>query len=375
MYFNLKKLPDICDISTGKHNANHATENGKYRFYTCANQFTYCDTKSFSGENIIVPGNGDIGLVFYYNGEFDAYQRTYVLSNIKINARYLYYHLLYQWKHVNKSKQYGSTVRYVRISNFNSYEVPVPSSLEQERIVAKIEELFSNLDQSISELHLAQEKLEVYRQAVYLASYNFTTDMHPITDFFEISGGLTKNPNRNKYKTKMPYLRVANVYYNALDLSEIKEIGVEEHEIQKLLLKKNDLLFVEGNGSKSQIGRVAIWDDSIQNCLHQNHLIKGRPKGTMLSSYALFYLISDKGRKQIINIARSTSGLYTLSTNKIKSLKLPYVELRKQKEIVNNINSQLSILNKIDEILINTLKQAEALRQSILKKAFEGGLV
>ena len=160
------KLPDICEIKTGKMDANHATKDGKYRFYTCASNYSMCDTNSFSGPCVIVPGNGDIGLVFYYDGEFEAYQRTYVLQNIKINPKYLYYHLLYKWRYVNSDKQFGSTVRYVRMSNFTSYELEVYSEEEQERIVTKIEELLSQLDDGVETLKKTKEQLKVYRQAV-----------------------------------------------------------------------------------------------------------------------------------------------------------------------------------------------------------------
>ena len=75
-----------------------------------------------------------------------------------------------------------------------------------------------------------------------------------------IVGSLTKNPKRAALRLKMPYLRVGNVYANELRLDEVKTIGVEKGELEKLLLEKGDLLVVEGNGSKDQIGRVAIWD-------------------------------------------------------------------------------------------------------------------
>ena len=162
----MKKLPEICEIKTGKKDANHANSSGKYRFYTCASQYSMCDTFSFSGESVIVPGNGDIGLVFYYNGDFEAYQRTYVLSNIKIFPKYLYYHLVYKWRHINSDKQYGSTVRYVRMSNFTSYEVPVPTLDEQKRIVARIEELFSELDNGVETLRKTKRQLIKYRRSV-----------------------------------------------------------------------------------------------------------------------------------------------------------------------------------------------------------------
>lgn len=138
------------------------------------------------------------------------------------------------------------------------------------------------------------------------------------------------------------------------------------------MLKKNDLLFVEGNGSQSQIGRVAIWNGSIKNCLHQNHIIKGRPLGNMLSRYALFYLISKGGREQIVDVAKSTSGLYTLSINKVKDLLIPYCDLPQQKELLEKIDKRLSLCNYIEKTVNAALSQAVAMRQSILKKAFEG---
>ena len=93
--WTINNLTSFCSIRTGKYDANHAVENGKYRFYTCSTTYSFCNTKSFNGECVIIPGNGDIGQVYYYDGEFEAYQRTYVLEKIKIFPRYLYYHLIW----------------------------------------------------------------------------------------------------------------------------------------------------------------------------------------------------------------------------------------------------------------------------------------
>ena len=131
---------------------------------------------------------------------------------------------------------------------------------------------------------------------------------------------------------------------------------------------------MEGNGSKEQIGRVAIWDGSIENCLHQNHLIKGRPVEGMLPQFALYYLISRYGRKQILDVASSTSGLYTLSTNKVRNLKIPYADMEQQKKCIETIEARISVCDSIEKTVDTALRQAEAMRQSILKQAFEGRL-
>ena len=152
-------------------------------------------------------------------------------------------------------------------------------------------------------------------------------------------------------------------------------IGVLESEIEKTLLLQDDLLFVEGNGSKEQIGRADFWDGEIDECLHQNHIIKGRPNGTMITKYAVYYFMSKQGRDQILKSAASTSGLYTLSVNKIKSFIIPYCPQPEQLAIVSAIESRLSVCDKLEQTIDQTLALSASLRQSILKKAFEGRLV
>lgn len=305
----------------------------------------------------------------YVNFKFKVKSSAMKILHINtelVNPKYIFYRMqTIQFDH--------STHKRYWIQQYSKIKISIPSLPEQERIVARIEELFSELDKVVETLKTTKQQLAVYRQAVYASIFDHGT-LRPITDFFEISGGLTKNSKRHEFHTKMPYLRVANVYYNFLDLREIKQIGVMPNEIERTLLQKDDLLFVEGNGSKSQIGRVAIWDGSIKNCLHQNHLIKGRPIGGMLPKYALFYLISGYGRKQILDIASSTSGLYTLSINKIKNLKIPYIDIDDQKKSLELIDSRLSCCDQIERTVDTALQQAEAMRQSILKQAFEGGL-
>ena len=144
---------------------------------------------------------------------------------------------------------------------------------------------------------------------------------------------------------------------------------------QRVRLEKDDLLFVEGNGSIEQIGRVALWNGAIENCVHQNHLIKSRLSTQVAPKYALYFFCSKNGRDKIKLQANSTSGLHTLSLGKISKLELPLCSIEEQHKIVQEIESRLSIADKMEETMTQSLQQAEALRQSILKKAFEGKLV
>ena len=186
----------------------------------------------------------------------------------------------------------------------------------------------------------------------------------PLYKLSEITGGLTKNGKRKSMPLKYKYLRVANVFYNRLDLSDVQEIGVEEAEIPKTLLKKNDLLFVEGNGSIEQVGRVALWNGEINPCLHQNHLIKVRFNSGVAPEYVLFYFMSEAGRHQIKESAVSTTGLHTLSTGKVANLRLPLPPLALQREFA-------AFVEKVDKLAFAARRRRDVARQMYRAKIQE----
>ncbi len=191
----------------------------------------------------------------------------------------------------------------------------------------------------------------------------------------EITGGLTKNQKRDALSLKMKYLRVANVYADKLVLDDIQEIGVTKEESKKVELRKNDLLVIEGNGSIDQIGRVALWDASVDNCGHQNHLIRVRLDNSDYARVVLLFLLSPIGRDLIVKEASSTSGLHTLSISKVSNLQIPVMPEQESKQLIALVDEKLTnICKTIEEIDVQLLR-AEILRQSILKKAFSGQLI
>ena len=196
-----------------------------------------------------------------------------------------------------------------------------------------------------------------------------------LTNLGEVAGGLTKNQARNALPLKAKYLRVANVFFNRLQLEEIKEIGVTEEELRKTCLAAGDLLFVEGNGSIEQIGRVAIWNGSVPDMTHQNHLIRFSSNGLLSPRFTLYFMMSPVGRKRITAQASSTSGLHTLSISKVKGLSVPLCSPAEQAEVVRILDARLQATDTLDAEIDVNFARAEALRHSILKKAFSGGLI
>lgn len=190
-----------------------------------------------------------------------------------------------------------------------------------------------------------------------------------------VSGGLTKNQKRNECELRRPFLRVANVYANRLDLAEVHEIGLSGGELNRVLLKRGDLLVVEGNGSVEQIGRVALWDGSIESCVHQNHLIKVRCTEVLPSWYALIWCMSPHGREQIRRVASSTSGLHTLSISKVRALPVPIPTGAELQVIQDRFQEMESVVTQQVETISRQRTRATGLRQAILRLAFAGGLM
>ena len=230
-----------------------------------------------------------------------------------------------------KAKLRGSTARRRSLPTptLLAYTVPLPAVSEQEHILDVIHKAKGVISGYNEEIVLLNNLIK----ARFVEMFGAYAETARLSDVATISGGLTKSAKRDKLPLRMPYLRVANVSFASIDVSEMLDIGLTDEEYSKTLLQYGDLLFVEGNGSSDQIGRVAIWENQVVPCVHQNHLIKARfNKGLVIPSFAMYYFMSPKGREQIKGKAVSTSGLYTLSVSKISDLMLPIPPLNLQQQ-------------------------------------------
>jgi type I restriction enzyme S subunit len=140
-------------------------------------------------------------------------------------------------------------------------------------------------------------------------------------------------------------------------------------------LESGDLLVVEGNGSIEQIGRVALWDGSIEDCLHQNHIIKVRFAPVGIGQWVLTWLLSPRGRVAIENAASSTSGLHTLSLSKVARLPVPLPPLAEQERIAFDVDRLNTVTRAAAEQVAANAIRSGRLRQAVLGWAFEGRLV
>ena len=156
----------------------------------------------------------------------------------------------------------------------------------------------------------------------------------------EVQGGLQVSKKRAIHPLEKPYLRVANVLRDRLFLSEIKRIRLTEREFGRVLLQRGDLLVVEGHGNASEIGRAAIWDGSVEDCVHQNHLIRVRPdRSLIIPEFACAYLNSSSGRQHLLRSGKTTSGLNTITTSDVKGCTMFVPPLARQRRFADIVES------------------------------------
>ena len=262
----------------------------------------------------------------------------------KVDGRYLFHFLRQPRIRIEGEKRMTGSggQRRVPKSFLEELEIPLPSLPEQRRIAA----ILDKAEALRSKRHEAIAKLDQLLQSVFLEMFGGDKGwgIQTIGDLAHVQGGLQLSNARSKIETLRPYLRVANVYRNKLELSEIKYMGVTESEFSRTQLRKNDLLIVEGHGNPDEIGRSAVWDDSIVECTHQNHLIRCRiVDEKILPEYLNFYLNSELGRFQLKRSSNTTSGLNTISVSKVREVRvtIPPMDLQKKWQVVQKNIKQM----------------------------------
>ena len=295
-----------------------------------------------------------------------------------VNPKYLIYLLNSPWfKDQVKQYESGTTRKRISRKNLDRIEMIFPPLPEQERIVARIEELFSQLDARVETLKKTKAQLSVYRQAAITEAFSVENNTPNVflSDIAQIIGGITKGRDLSGTETiELPYLRVANVQNGYLDLSEIKTIKLRVDEKERYLLKPGDVLYTEG-GDRDKLGRGTVWRGEIKDCVHQNHVFKARvDQSKAIPEYVAFWSMSTPARNYFYQKGKQSVNLASINKTVLAALTLPLPALEKQREIINHIESRLSVCDSIEQTVDTALQQAEAMRQSILTQAFGGAL-
>lgn len=185
----------------------------------------------------------------------------------------------------------------------------------------------------------------------------------------DVQGGIQKQPIRTPKLNHYPYLRVANVQRGYIDTSEMERFELFDDELKTRALQPGDILVVEGNGSEDEIGRCAIWNGQIDQCVFQNHLIRVRPIIQGNEVFISKFLNSPLGIDEMKRLAVTTSGLYNLSVGKIRSISVPLPPLAEQHRIVAKVDELMALCDQLKSRLSDAQTTQLHLADALVERA------
>lgn len=275
--------------------------------------------------------------------------------------KYIFYRLqIIQFDH--------STHKRYWIQSYSKIKVFIPPLDEQFRIVARIEELFSELDKAVDTLKTTKEQLVVYRQAVLKDAFSSCETQAKIKDVcYHVTDGDHMPPP--KATQGIPFIMISNIQNNHINWTATNFVGEEYYKQigEKRTPRKGDILYTV-TGSFG----IPVMIDFDKKFCFQRHIALLRPNAAIRQRFLYYALQSpavySQATKRATGTAQKTVGLSTL-----RDISIPYTsDLLMQENIELEVKKRLCACDHIEKNVDTVLAQADAMRQSILKQAFEG---
>lgn len=360
-------LGTVVNIRTGKLDANACCENGKFPFFTCSREPLRIDSYTYDCECILVAGNGDLN-VKYYNGKFDAYQRTYIIEakdNNSLLVRYLYYFIDSKMGFI-RSQSIGGVIKYIKLGDLTSLMLPIPTFNRQQEIAAILDKASDLVEKRKAQL----AELDTLAESIF---YDMFGD--PVTNekgwekkkLFEVCSDIVDCPHSTPIKsarvTQYPCIRTSELKQGSISWESMQYVEHEEYtkRVQRLIPINGDIVY----GREGSYGDAVIIPDKDFFCLGQRTMLF-RPNYLIINSQFLHrmiisdYLYIQAKRKN----AGSTVGHVNVKDVKLFTVLLPPLSLQQQfAQRIEKIESQKQKVKA-------ALKESEELFQRLMQDMF-----
>lgn len=345
-----KRLGEVCEIKTGKLNVNAKVHNGKYLFFTTAQEISYINEYAFEGKSLLVAGNANIGDVKYYIGKFNAYQRVYVLQNFNnIYALYLMHFMKMELKNYLQSKKKQAAMTYIVLKDLEDFKITIPSLQTQEKIVKILDEFTNCVTKLQAELKARIKQYSYHRDMLLSEKYlnkisekidglenkgykiRFTT----LGEIGEIQMCKRILKEQTLSQGDIPFYKIGTFGKKA-DSFISKELFREYRE--KYNYPKKGEILISASGT---IGKTVIFDGKDAYFQDSNIVWISHNEEIALNKYLYYFY-------QVINWNPSTGGtinrLYNYNLKNVKAV-LPPLELQ---------NKVVEILDKFQSLIADT---------------------
>jgi len=342
-HWKYKKIGDICDIKTGKLDANAASLNGVYPFFTCSKETLCIDRYSYDCECVLIAGNGDLN-VKYYNGKFDAYQRTYIVT-IKPQYKSISTYYLYKFfcKYIERLRQLsiGGVIKYIKLGNLTDACIPVPPIGEQERIVAELDLLQGIIEKK-------KEQLKAYDQLAQSIFYTMFGDpidnpkgweTKKLGEFASFKNGLNYHPKEDGLSILCIGVADFQNRNELRDFENIRNVTIDEMVDESYYLKDGDIIIVRSNGSKELVGRNMIVYPNLKNVTYSGFCIRCRLSSSSIQPTILSRILSDKSTMTVLRQEGRGCNISNINQKILSSLQIILPPLSLQQEFAEKVEA------------------------------------
>lgn len=295
----------------------------------------------------------------------------------EIDSEYVYYFLKSSKQEAEKVAT-GTTFKEISKTAFSKLKFPLPPFTEQKAIVKKLEALFSSLDSGIADLKKAQAQLKVYRQAVLKKAFEGELTKKELSYAIKnIKAGKSfRCDERPPQANEVGILKVSAVTWGKFQENESKTVTDPTRINPDYFVNAGDFLLSRANTIKL-VGNSVIVKKISKQLMLSDKTLRITFHDNINPYYILYFLRSRLGRVQIENLSTGNQvSMRNIGQKRIKQIVVPFPSsLEEQHQIVKEIETRLSVCDQLEKDIADSLEKAKALRQSILKKAFEGKLL
>lgn len=372
------KWKEVLEIKSGKNQKDVADINGCYPIYGSGGIIGYSKEYLCPAGTTIIGRKGTINSPLYVNEPFWNVDTAFgLIPSQQLVSKYLYYFCCYfNFKALDKS----TTIPSLAKRDLENVEMPVPPLDEQFHIVARVEELFSELDKAVDTLKTTKEQLEVYRQAVLKDAFDNAQAMcerfTPIEELLVTDRkGMSTGPfgtmlKKHEHKTTgVPMLGIENIDSGKfIDGNKIFVTPEKAAELKSFALKSGDII-ISRSGT---VGELCVVPPRMEGALLSTNLMRVSLDCQKVLPEYFIYLFQSKGivLDQVKELCKGSTRIF-LNQTILKQIQFPIPNVHEQLQIINTIESRLTFCDNIEKTVDTALAQADAMRQSILKQAFE----
>ncbi len=367
---SMRQWKDVLTIISGRDQKAVANPNGKYPVYGSGGLMGYADDYLCEAGTTIVGRKGTINRPIFVSERFWNIDTAFgIVAGESLDQKYLFYFCKYfNFTPLDKSTGRPSLAK----SDLLKIEMPVPPLPEQARIVARIEELFSQLDAGVETLKKVKAQLTVYRQAVLKEAYDSVSE-YGTASIESLCQSIVDCPHSTPRWSDDGYLclRTTNFKRGRLDLSEKSYVTKETFDIRntRLIPLPGDVLY---SREGAILGIACIIPENTYVCLGQRMMLLRT--GNRLNNRFLMYYLNSPALTNFVASITGGSASPHVNVGDIKAFRIPCPPIETQERVIQGIDNRMSVCDSIEQTVDAALQQSEALRQSILKQAFEGGL-